>query len=53
MHETYDDYEDEYYWGPAYGGGTDIAIGHLYLNLDFFIDEQAWPHIMTGFGWRF
>ena len=53
MHETYDDYSDEYYWGLAYGGGTDISIGHLYLNFDFFIDEEACPHIMTGFGWRF
>ena len=51
--DYYDDYDDEYYIGIAYGCGTDIAIGHLYLNFDFFIDEEAWPHIMTGFGWRF
>ena len=53
MHETYDEWEDDYYWGLAYGGGTDISIGHVYLNFDFYVDEQAWYHIMTGVGWRF
>ena len=52
IHDTYDDYYN-YYIGIAYGGGTDVAIGHIYLNFDFFLDEEGWEHMMTGLGWRF
>lgn len=65
IHDTYydngyfDEYSGEYFYddyysiGLAYGLGTDVAIGHLYLNFDNYLDTQAWYHIMAGIGWRF
>ncbi|MEN8120268.1 MAG: hypothetical protein ABFS35_07975 [Bacteroidota bacterium] len=55
IHNTYyyDEYDEDYYIGLAFGAGTDVAIGHLYINFDNFLDTESWYHIMAGIGWRF
>jgi len=57
LHNTYyyDSWDEDTYYemGLALGGGTDFSYKHLYLNFDFYIDMEEYPHIMTGIGWRF
>ncbi len=46
---SYEEFEEPFF---AYGFGTDITIGHIYLNFDAFYDSHSIGYLY-GIGWRF
>ncbi len=49
----YDDGYDSDYFALAIGLGTDVAIGHLYLNFSSHLAEGEYLYLTPGIGWRF
>ncbi len=54
LYEMYvDEYWEEKQPSYAVGLGTDVCIGHLYFNIDLFVDKASDLRPFAGIGWRF
>jgi len=48
-----DEYWEEKQPSYAIGLGTDASVGHVYFNIDIFVDGFGGLRPFIGLGWRF